>query len=671
MILPNENVEDRSTVELDKVGEVLRLYTKALSGREIHLVASGASGTRGAGWLMPSDEGKTVILKLPSKIDRFPSKKENFAWYKVILTHQAGHVEFGTLEFRFTRPSRHFADWRLHLARNRNLEDSGSALERFFRLFPDRQLGTAVFEIIEDARIDARIVASYPGIRLLFRRVSEFVAAARPRLAALPLREAFLEALVQASLGGDPMKEASEELRSDLRFGLEVFNKIKEADATVEDAAEAALRIYEIAARLPNVPIDECEHEHDQRRSRRSDDAPPNELADPVADPNEIPFTPPPTVEFRLDNDQRFRQFETRTSSDDSDRVISAGNDPEGPLGRDEPFSYLYPEWDFRAGAYRSRWCRVRERIIDEGTSDFYSETLAEYRPLVAQVTSRFEHFLPELFRKVGRRYDGEDLDLDGLIERVLDRRSGSAPNEKIYWRRERTQRDVAVALLLDMSATTNEYVQLDAAKTHRPSASNPQAYSDYLKKIAAGVDDRGRPLRRRAIEIEKQASIILCQALEKIGDIYALYAFSGSGRAEVEFFIVKDFRERLGQRVARRIDRLEPAHATRMGAAIRHAIWRLQRVDANTRLLFLISDGRPYDRDYGRDAEDRDYAVQDTRQALLEAKRRKIRPFCLTIDREGEDYLRQMCGEVPYEVVTKVEELPIRLIAAYPRLTA
>ena len=69
-----------------------------------------------------------------------------------------------------------------------------------------------------------------------------------------------------------------------------------------------------------------------------------------------------------------------------------------------------------------------------------------------------------------------------------------------------------------------------------------------------------------------------------------------------------------------------------------------------------MISDGRPYDRDYGRDAEDRDYAVQDTRQALLEAKRRKIRPFCLTIDREGEDYLRQMCDEIPYEVVTKVE---------------
>ena len=91
----------------------------------------------------------------------------------------------------------------------------------------------------------------------------------------------------------------------------------------------------------------------------------------------------------------------------------------DGSLLRSEPFSYLYSEWDFRSGSYRSRWCRVRERVMVEGTSDFYTETLAEHRPLVAQVTGRFEHYLPELFRKVTRCYDGEDLHLDGVIERV------------------------------------------------------------------------------------------------------------------------------------------------------------------------------------------------------------------------------------------------------------
>jgi nitric oxide reductase activation protein len=221
------------------------------------------------------------------------------------------------------------------------------------------------------------------------------------------------------------------------------------------------------------------------------------------------------------------------------------------------------------------------------------------------------------------------------------------------------------------MSATTSEYVQLDAAKAQRPAGSGAQVYSDYLRTIAAGIDSRGRPLRRRTIDVEKQAAIILCQALEKIGDGYALYAFSGSGRADVEFFIVKEFQERMSERIARRIDRIEPAHATRMGAAIRHAIRKLKKVESGSRLLFLISDGRPYDRDYGRDAEDQEYAMQDTRQALLEAKQHGIRPFCLTVDRDGEDYLRRMCDRIPYEVVGKVEDLPIRMIAAYPKLTA
>jgi hypothetical protein len=663
--------ESRASVELEKVGEILRLYAKALSGREIHLVPRGGAGARGAGWMTPADEGKAVVLRLPSKIDRFPTEKENFAWYKVILTHQAGHVEFGTFEFQFARASRHYDDWRPRLAHPQTRGSATSELDRFVQLFPDRQLGTVIFEQIEDARIDARLLVWYPGMEPLYRRVTEAVLASRPRLFSLPLREAFLEGLVQASLGGEPLTHAPDDLKADLSSGLAVLSPVTQADATVEDSAEAALRIYQMAARLPNAPMDECEHHH-QRGSHAQHEAGPDELADPVTGQDESPFNPPAAVEFRLDDDlEQFRHFNEDLNADSETRPPNQAADPEGPLQRDEPFTYLYPEWDFRAGSYRNRWCRVRERVMEEGTSDFYMETLAEHRPLVAQVTSRFAHFLPELFRKVTRRYDGEDIDLDGLIESVVQRRTGSAPAEKIYWRRERTQRDVAVALLLDMSATTNEVVELAAAKAHRPAGPGAQAYSDYLRRIAAGIDERGKPLRRRTIDIEKQASIVLCQALEKIGDSYALYAFSGSGRAEVEFYVVKDFQEQLNQRIARRIDRLHPAHATRMGAAIRHAVRKLERVEASTRLLFLISDGRPYDRDYGRDSEDQEYAVQDTRQALLDAKRRKIRPFCLTVDRDGADYLRAMCDAVPYEVVAKVEELPIRLIAAYPKLTA
>lgn len=635
--------ESSHAVELDRVGEVLRLYAKALSGREVHLTPQGAGAARGAGWAAPGEADGALVIKLPARVDRFVSEKENFHWYKVILTHQVGHVEFGSFLFDFGK---------------------------FHGQFADGELAATIFEQVEDARIDARLLAVYPGIGALYHRVAASVLAARPRLALLPLREAFVEALVQIGLGGAPLAGAPLALKSDIESATAILAKVRSRDASVEDSAEATLRLYELAAALPNRLVEDCEHDHHEPRAAREQT--PDELTEPVSEDDDAPFAPPREVEFRLDDQrQRLRQFDAKADADQSPAPLIEVPAIDGPLTRDRPFTYLYPEWDFRAGAYRQQWCRVRERSMDQGTSDFYLEALAEHRPLVSQAVSRFEHWIPELFRKVTRRDDGEDLDLDAVIERVVDRRSGGMPREKLYWRRARTQRDVAVALLVDMSATTDEFIQLEAARAHRPSGPSAQAYSEYLKRIAAGVDERGKPLRRRAIDIEKQAAIVLCQALEKIGDSYAFYAFSGSGRAEVEFHVVKDFREPLSQRIGRRIDRVQPAHATRMGAAIRHAMGKLERVEANTRLLFLLSDGRPYDRDYGRDDADQAYALADTRQALLEAKRRRIRPFCLTIDRDGADYLRQMCDEIPYEVVTKVEELPLRLVAAYPKLTA
>jgi nitric oxide reductase NorD protein len=661
-----------SAAELEQVGEVLRLYAKALTGHEIRLIPRGGSSARGAGWVTPAHDGAAISLMLPSKIDRFPSPRENFEWYKVILTHQSGHAEFGTFQFALQRASRLFHDWRPALAKKSSSGQAEDDRQGLRELFPDPLLGMTIFECVEDARVDGKVLARYPGIELAYRRVALQVLAERPRLRALPLREALVEGLIQASLGGSPLGEAPERLHLALASALEYLSRVNDPIATVEDSAEAALRIYQIAAQLPNtVDQDECcdDHEH---HHHADDDSIPDRLEESVKDPEEVPFKAPPEVEFRLQMEDPFldrKQQKSNSQNQPSEDTIDGEGD--GPLQRDEPFCYLYPEWDFRAGGFRDRWCRVRERVMEEGTSDFYTETLSEYRMLVGQVRARFEHFLPELFRKVTRRYDGEDLDLDQLVDLVVDCRAGTTPSEKIYWRRERTQRDVAVALLLDMSATTNEYVQLEAAQAVRPTAANAQSYSQYLRQIASGVDARGKPLRKRTIDIEKQAAIVLIQALESIGDSYAVYAFSGSGRGSVEFHVIKDFAESLTQRIARRIAGIAPAHATRMGAAIRHAVRKLERVEAQTRLLFLVSDGRPYDRDYGRDANDQEYAVRDTRQALREATRRKIRPFCLTIDKEGADYMRAMCEDLPYEVVARVEDLPISLITAYPKITA
>ena len=138
-----------------------------------------------------------------------------------------------------------------------------------------------------------------------------------------------------------------------------------------------------------------------------------------------------------------------------------------------------------------------------------------------------------------------------------------------------------------------------------------------------------------------------------------------------MEFYVVKDMDEVLSERVKRRIDKIAPVRSTRMGPAIRHATSKLDMQDSKVRILFLVSDGRPQDHGYGRDRTEKEYAIHDTHTALVEAKRDGIVPFCLTVDRYGHDYLKQMCQDMAYAVVPDIESLPSRITTLYRQLTA
>ena len=162
---------------------------------------------------------------------------------------------------------------------------------------------------------------------------------------------------------------------------------------------------------------------------------------------------------------------------------------------------------------------------------------------------------------------------------------------------------------------------------------------------------------------------MLIVEALEAIGDAYGIYGFSGYGRENVEYFVIKDLDEPFGDRVRRRIDKIEPIRSTRMGPAIRHTIHKLEQYDAKVKILILVSDGRPQDHGYGRDRTEKEYAVHDTKQALVEAKRAGITPFLITVDKEGHDYLGEMCDDIGYEVVSDIESLPRRLPTLYRAL--
>jgi nitric oxide reductase NorD protein len=166
--------------------------------------------------------------------------------------------------------------------------------------------------------------------------------------------------------------------------------------------------------------------------------------------------------------------------------------------------------------------------------------------------------------------------------------------------------------------------------------------------------------------DAEREALVLLCEALEVLGDRYAIYGFSGITRKRCELYRVKRFDEPYGDIVRARIAGITPQDYTRMGVTIRHLTHLLGQVEARTKLLITLSDGKPDDYDGYRG----EYGIEDTRQALIEAKRLNIHPFCITIDKEARDYLPHMYGPVNYTLVDDVWKLPVRVSEIYRKLT-
>jgi nitric oxide reductase activation protein len=317
-------------------------------------------------------------------------------------------------------------------------------------------------------------------------------------------------------------------------------------------------------------------------------------------------------------------------------------------LSGTEPGTYVYDEWDMFAARYRARWCKVREKVMAPGDAGFYRDTLLRRAPLRNRIRREFELVAPELHHREKRLPDGTEHDFDAAVEAMIDRRIGVSPPEKIFWRHYKNQRDVAVAFLFDMSGSTGEVI-----------ASAP----------AEGAGGGKRQMR--IIDVEKEAIVLMVDALETIGDRYAVYGFSGHGRDNVEYYVIKEFEEELSPEVTGRFGGVGPLHATRMGPAIRHTVAKLERQQVRSRFLFLVSDGRPQDHGYSQESAEKAYAVHDTRKALIEARRGGVQSFCLTVDREGNDYLRTMMGDFSYEALPEVALLPDRLPQLYKKITS
>jgi nitric oxide reductase NorD protein len=286
-----------------------------------------------------------------------------------------------------------------------------------------------------------------------------------------------------------------------------------------------------------------------------------------------------------------------------------------------------YPEWDYTRRAYLPSHCRVlAARATEQGE---IWEPDEEARRRIRRVRRQFEALRPkhEILRA---QADGEEIDVDAAVRARTDLRSGGCGSDRVYLASRRQAHDLAVTLLVDVSLSTDAWVD-----------------------------------NHRILDVEKEALLVLAHGLSACGDSHSIMTFTSRRRSWVRVETLKDFDEPLDNAVVKRISALKPGYYTRIGAGIRHATAKLSERPNRQRLLLVLTDGKPNDIDHyeGR------FGIEDTRRAVLEARRAGVTVFGVTVDREAQSYFPTLFGRGGYAIVSQVSKLPSALPGIYRHL--
>ena len=326
-----------------------------------------------------------------------------------------------------------------------------------------------------------------------------------------------------------------------------------------------------------------------------------------------------------MDNITVAQDSQTTSSKIKLDLDLPSSNYDDVVLGEGIPID----EWDYKKQEMQKAHCRLQTMMSRDAVPTALPERL---RAQAHKVRRQFEVLKPQRVWK-NRQSDGTELDLENYINYLTDRKHGHVNSDTPVYRELRNQdRDLSCLLLADLSLSTDAHINNES----------------------------------RVIDVIRDSLFLFSEALNATGDRFALHGFSSRNRNHIRFYNIKDFDENYNDEVRGHIDAVRPGYYTRMGAAIRHATDQLSKQATTQKLLLILTDGKPNDLDKyeGR------YGIEDTRMAILEAEKLGIRPFCVTIDEQAEDYMPYLFGSRSFVLIRNAAELPKKLPLLYLRLT-
>ena len=666
-------------VALIDVEAALTLFAEGIAGSYFHIKPASEFGSRQFDLREEQTAMAADTVYVPDELD-YPDS----AGYRVLVMLQLGQKEFGTYRFQLATATTRIpalADLPTPAARMR-----ASDFALFFAHAPHPGFLKRLFLDAEQVRISARLLERYPGLarhltRYRQHRFADLTAAGGSVLIddAFGLMEAF-----GLAADGFP-REQLDDATGLLAPSLAALDTLTSEQADVYDAASVALEVYlacrdllpsaDALAELPAIPDDDA-LEWMQREARLEDW---EDNLDKIDQILQIELPEGSEVDAALvdaldDAGIRQENIDIRALSDERDNLkrrldmerstIRDALGPANPATR----SYRYDEWDHLGHRYLRHWCRLFEERLEND----HSADPAELKRVIQQhstaVMRQLEQIKPLGYQRVRRVADGDELDFNALIEARQDVRAGISPDERVYSRKERVHRDVCAAFLVDLSASTDDPIEPPEAAPSLPDGVEINLRDPYADDFSLDLAEPEE--RRRIIDVQRESMLVMSAALERLGDSYGIYGFSGYGRECVEFYVAKEPNEPFTQHTLEAIASMKPRRSTRMGPAIRHAVTKLVASGNAMKILIILSDGFPQDSDYGPVRGDHEYGLQDTAKALTEAQSKGVEVFCVTVDKSGNDYLKRMCPPSRYLIIDEIEDLPEKLSTVYQTLS-
>ncbi len=630
--------------------------------------------------MLKPDDGKTFIcsdgkfIYLVDEINKFPAKNENSALFKGLTRLEAGHFEFGTFDFDLEKALQKYHH-STHI-RGQNVKDDAvfdpqdiSDLERFFLRFPIPGLASDLFTVFEHGRIRLLLGRRYPGLirrtlPLLHREAFHMIEQK------VPIDAVFL---LYLNIGLDLFIKHSAHVDEKI---TSIVNKIEKQFKTAmidDDKIETCFKLVNMAYPVIDMLFNTSEHSRGLKKTYKPLRTPFGRRLRPdlfymthrnieqtaakltvqltgrgykvyksdirrilMANKGMISHEDIQSIiqNHRNDSGPHMPEYETSINLSWLDLSQLQGNGALVPVPGDDDIGpvFWYKEWDCNLKDYLSSHVRVVDRSIPESSGNFYIRTLKEHRGLVQRIRYAFELLKPEGLMRLRQWVEGDAFDYRALLDFAIDKKAGKIPSDRLYIKHIKQTRDVTALLLVDLSRSTANTV--------------------YNSK-------------ETILHVEKEAIVLFCEALQVVGDMFAVAGFSSTGRLGVDYFRIKDFEENLEDTVKRRIDALSSQRNTRLGAAIRHAACQLEAVSSRVRLLIVLSDGFPNDVDYKHQ-----YAIEDTRKSILEARSKNIFTHAITINFAGDPKLDDLYGNIHHNVISDVRELPDKLLRIYGSLT-